>query len=194
MNPKTSCLVVTFACLLTVSCSSQALSPLAAAARAGDVGTIQTLLRGGADPNAPSGDNGWTPLHHAIHRNQAEAVHALIAGGADVNASCCNGLTPLMMAASYGRTEIVRGLLARGADPRRRLSTQLTALDLAVSGVPDIDAFTLGGCQTETVKALMDSAPDVRPVSNGLARISSLIRRCPELDRMLAQQRRTSAH
>jgi ankyrin repeat protein len=156
------------------------------------VATIQTLLRGGADPNAPSGRGGWTPLHHAIHKNQSDSVNALIAGGADVNASCCNGLTPLMMAAGYGQTEIVRALLARGADPRRRTATQLTALDLAVSGVPDIDAFTLGRCQTDTVRVLLESAPDVRPVPATLSQIASLIRKCPELDRLLAQLRHAS--
>jgi ankyrin repeat protein len=191
MNGKRSLLVVTLACVPALSCSRTDVSPLAAAARAGDILTIQALLQGGADPNAPSGVHAWTPLHHAIHKSQEQSVLALLSGGADVNASCCSGLTPLMMAAGYGQTETVRVLLARGADARMKTAAQLTALDLAVSGVPDIDAFTLGGCRPDTVRVLLESAPDLRPRAAALGRIVSLLGNCPEVDRMLARGRRT---
>ena len=47
------------------------LTPLAAAARTGEVAAIKGLLAGGADPAQGSGVNGWTPLVHAVHKHQA---------------------------------------------------------------------------------------------------------------------------
>ena len=71
----------------TVSCGRQhEAPPLVRAAREGDVATIAALLKAGAAVDARAGVNGWTPLQHAIHKNQAAAVKALLAAGADANA------------------------------------------------------------------------------------------------------------
>ena len=45
------------------------LTPLAAAARAGDLQEIDRLVAAGADVNARSGVNNWPPLLHAIHKD-----------------------------------------------------------------------------------------------------------------------------
>jgi hypothetical protein len=57
-------------------------SPLAAAARAGDVAEIDRLLAMGADINAGSGVNGWPPIIHAIHTHQLGALAHLLDRGA----------------------------------------------------------------------------------------------------------------
>lgn len=80
----------------------------------------------------------------------------MIEAGADPNARTRRGLTALTMAAGYGDTDTVRLLLALGANPR-----DPEALAAAVTGVPDIGKFTLGDCQNQTVRALLDAAPDL---------------------------------
>jgi hypothetical protein len=66
------------------------------------------------------------------------------------------------MAAGYGYAGIVRDLLEHGADPYAETPGGANALAAAVGGVPDIDWFTVGSCQTETVRALLEKAPDLK--------------------------------
>jgi ankyrin repeat protein len=136
-------------------------TPLADAARAGDVATVRSLLAQGADPNAVAGQNNWTPLLHAIHTHQVASVEALLSGGADVNRIAGDGVTPLMMAAGYGYGDIVLVLLKHGANPRIADSGGFHAIDIAAAGVPDIDRFTLFQCQDETVRLLRAADPTV---------------------------------
>src|SRR6058998_2152044 len=89
---------------------------------------------------------------HAIHKGQKGSVQALVAAGADVNAKSGKGITALIMAAGYGYGDIVQLLLDKGADPYAETSDGDNALAAAVGGVPDIDKFTVGKCQTETVE------------------------------------------
>ena len=93
-------------------------SPLSDAAREGNVAQMRTLLGQGADPDEFSGSNGWTPLMHAIHKNQIASVTVLLDAHANPNLPTLSGQTPLMMAAGYGQVATVRLLLKRGADPR----------------------------------------------------------------------------
>src|SRR5580692_10285980 len=141
--------------LLPAGCSKlgEALSPLATYARAGDVAQIKRLAAAGADVNAPSGVNHWTPLMHAIQKNQAGSVDALLEAGASVNAASGN-TTALIMAAGDGQTEIVQSLLKHGADPRLATGPGATALAAAVGG-------TAGSCQTATVKVLLEHDPSL---------------------------------
>jgi ankyrin repeat protein len=134
-------------------------SALVWAARYGQPAVISALVRRGADPNAAWGVNHWPVLMHAIHKNRLESVIALMESGADPNAGGGNGETPLMMAAGYGYTDIVRTLLNHGADARRALPGGETALDFAAAGVLDIDRFTWGRCQVETVRLLRNRVP-----------------------------------
>ena len=125
------------------------------------------LVGAGADPDLPdAGTNGWTPLLHAVHKGQLSSIRALLDADADPDAGTTDGFTPLMMAAAYGRDELVRYLLARGADIRAATSSGHTALSLAVRGASDIDRFTLGSCQMETVRVLLDHSPDLRLPDN----------------------------
>jgi hypothetical protein len=138
------------------------LPPLVEAVRNGDAPANRSLVEKGADPNAPAGGNGWTPLQHAIHTNRIDSVEALLAVGAAVDGEDSRGTTPLMMAAGYGYTPIVKLLLGRGASPRKRDHGGETALDYALAGANDIDRLTFFDCQDPTVQLLHAAAPEVR--------------------------------
>ena len=138
---------------------------MANAARAGDVATIRQLTAQGADPNAIAGQNGWTPMLHAIHTHQNASIAALLDAGADVNRPDDQGVTPLMMAAGYGYDDTVRLLLERKADPRIKRPNGETALDWAMSGMTDIDRFTFFDCQDSTARLLHSAAPSVAPLA-----------------------------
>ena len=150
-------------------------SELADVSRAGDVAAIRQLVAHGADPNAPSGGNTWTPLHHAIHKHQTASVAALLDVGADPNRRA-GTVTPLMMAAGYGYDDIVALLLARGADPALRGEEGGTALDWALTGTADIDDFTFFHCQDSTVALLHRAAPEMKPTA--LSRRAAAFKRC----------------
>src|SRR5689334_9352436 len=61
------------------------LTALAWAARTGATDAINVLIDAGADVNRRDDRNGWTPLLHAVHKQQAGAVRALLERGADPN-------------------------------------------------------------------------------------------------------------
>ena len=153
---------VLLAAFWLTGCNPEPDNPLIGAARSGDAQAVKTLLAQGADPNQRWGVNHWTPLMHAIHKDQRASVEALVAGGADLNARCGDGMTALMMAAGYGYADIVQVLLDHGADPHAETNDGDNALAMAVGGLPDIDKFTVGKCQTATVAALLKKAPDLK--------------------------------
>ncbi|HVG24477.1 MAG TPA: ankyrin repeat domain-containing protein [Thermoanaerobaculia bacterium] len=135
------------------------------AVRTGDVTAIRTLAARGADVNAPSGRNGWTPLH-AIHRGQVASATALLDAGADPNRASANGTTPLMMAAGYGDRDAALLLLRGHADAARRDRGGAAAIDYALFGMNDLDAFTLFSCQDATASLLARVSP--RPKTSAL--------------------------
>ena len=135
-------------------------TPLANAARLGDVNTMQRILATGVDPNVvDSGGNHWTPLLHAIHTGQAAAVDLLLQSGADPKRAA-GELQPLLMAVGTGNARIVRRLLEAGADPRSDDAIFLTAV--GGGALSDLDNPLLGRCNTDVVRALLDRAPDLR--------------------------------
>ncbi len=105
------------------------------------------LLERGADPN--SADAGYTALHTAVSRGDAELVKALCAHGADPNSRLTKGsrlqrnlnfyslsgklagATPFWLAAKYAEVEIMRTLAANGADPLLVPNNGLTSLMVA---------------------------------------------------------------
>ena len=138
----------------------------------------------GAQLNSVDGQNRWTPLLHAIHTHNLQSALLLIDLGADVNGKAKGGYTALMMAAGYGDTRIVGALLAAGADDHIRSDDGATALSEAVGGVPDVDNFTVGSCQTDTVKTLLAKAPDLSLKADGngrRARLFARMGRCHDL-------------
>lgn len=158
------CLLVPIAVLATCACQigGGGNHPLIGAVREGDIEKVRSLIDDRADPNLRAGVNNWTPLMHAVHYHQTGSAIALLKGGADIDAFMPDGKTALMMAAGYGYTDMVRALLDKGADSRLKTHSGETALTFAVLGTADIDEFTLGKCQTQTVRLLLDRAPDLK--------------------------------
>ena len=131
------------------------MTPLASAARSGHVDAIELLLGRGADPHRGCGVNGWTPLLHALHKNQVAAALRLMATSTAPSAELDDAL---FMAAGYAQTTAVAALLKQGADPRKDFGDGANALSNAVAGAFDID-FSFQGCaaHAETVRALLQS-------------------------------------
>ncbi len=104
---------------------------------------VAELIHAGADLHG-NGINGYTPLHMAAARGQAEKARLLIDAGADVNRrkEIDASETPLMEAAYCGQPSTVRLLLDHGADPSMRDTIHnQTPLEMAktVAKGPDPD-------------------------------------------------------
>jgi len=116
------------------------LNPLMRAALDGDLATVDSLLRAGANVNAPT-HSGGTALHYAAYGGHAQVVKALLQAGADVNAHGSDGFTPLHSSAHCGNVEVVKLLLAAHADVNARVEGDetplLRSIDMAF-GKPEI--------------------------------------------------------
>ena len=78
-------------------------SPVADAAAKGDVETVRSLLRDGADVNAAQGD-GMSALHWAAERGDVALMDVLLYAGAELEASTRIGhYRPLHIAARNGK-------------------------------------------------------------------------------------------
>lgn len=62
------------------------------AATAGQVDTVNMLLKRGAD-SAERDNMGWTALHHAVSSGGLGVTKALVESGADIHAKTANGAT-----------------------------------------------------------------------------------------------------
>lgn len=176
------------------------LTALMWAARKGDTEAARVLIDARADLNVRDCVSaGWTPLMHAIHKNQNDLARLLIERGADVNATTgdCRegkvqgGQTALTYAAANDNAEIVRALLDRGATPYGMHGAK-SALSYAVAGTLDIGDLGNGKCPTETVKALLERAPDLNLQGDIWDRKSIFIAKrkgCTELVALLEKRR-----
>ena len=127
-----------------------AFPPLHQAARGGSTREVTVLLDAGAGlGQLDRGPNGWTPLLHAIHKDQLAVVRLLLARGADPNRLALNGTSPLNLAASEGDLATVRVLLAAGA---------------RVDGYSGVNALlnAATGGHTQVVETLAAAAPGLR--------------------------------
>ena len=155
--------------------------PIIGAARDGNVALLEQLLASGADPNVRAGVNDWTPLMHAIHKNQPGSVRVLLAHGARPDERGGTGVTALIMAAGYGYADSVKLLLGAGANPYLTAGDGTDALHAAIGGAADIDRFTVGHCQTEAVRALMAAAPDLKLKADSAASRVAKFAGCAEV-------------
>lgn len=114
----------TVAVLLTIvlvgACAHVPVSPLAAAARAGDLIEIDRLLATGADINEGSGVNNWPPVIHAVHKGQVKALEHLLDRGAAADQAVRD--RALDLARGSGDEAEVRAVLAEFPVPTARLS------------------------------------------------------------------------
>jgi ankyrin repeat protein len=175
------------------------LTPLMRAAREGRTEIARALVEAGADMNVRDcASAGWTPLMHAIHKNQNDLARLLIERGADVNATtgdCREGKTKgektaLAYAAANDNREIVKALLARGANPYGENGAK-SALSYAVAGMLDVDHLADGKCPTETVKTLLERAPDLklrRDIWDRKAIFIARVKGCAELVALLEKR------
>ncbi len=105
--------------LTTVVMAQQSAAPVADAAKRGDLATVRSLLKQGADASSPQPD-GMTPLHWAAERGEIAIADALILAGANVTAATrLGGYTPLHLAARNGNAPVLKALLKAGAQTRR---------------------------------------------------------------------------
>ncbi|HYG11937.1 MAG TPA: ankyrin repeat domain-containing protein [Pyrinomonadaceae bacterium] len=170
------------------------------AARKGHAEIARALVEARADMNVRDcASAGWTPLMHAIHKNQNDLARLLIERGADVHVAAgdCRerknegGKTALAYAAANDNAEIVKALLARGANPYGMHGAD-SALSYAVAGTLDVDHLVDGKCPTETVKALLERAPDLNLKGDIWDRKAIFIARqkgCTELVALLERHR-----
>ena len=126
-------------------------TPVADAARRGDLDALRALLQQGADANAAHGD-GMSALHWAAERGDAGMVEALVHAGAAVNAVTRIGhYTPLHVASTGGHGAVIQRLVEAGADVSAAAST---------TGVTPLHLAAAAG-SAAAVAALLDHGADV---------------------------------
>lgn len=102
-------------------------SPLAEAARRGDVASVQNLLRQKVDVNGWDA-GGTAALHWAVHLGDQALVELLLDAGADINAANRYGQAPIHIAVQQHDAAMVKRLLAAGADKEKVDGAGETAL------------------------------------------------------------------
>ncbi|HEX3839067.1 MAG TPA: ankyrin repeat domain-containing protein [Steroidobacteraceae bacterium] len=120
-------------------------TPLARAAKGGDVEVVRLLLVHGANASLPT-VQGVTPMmmaagteysgrdsrgRYQTDEQAAQIIQLLLGAGADINARAVDGGTALHGAASRGRNAIVNLLVAHNADPAIKDARGRTAADVA---------------------------------------------------------------
>ncbi|CAL1674636.1 unnamed protein product [Lasius platythorax] len=105
-------------------------SALWAAAGAGHLSVLKTLVKAGANVNHPTKTNS-TPLRAACFNGRLDIVKYLIDHQADINIPNTFNNTCLMIASYKGHLDIVNFLLDKGADPNKKAFCGATALHFA---------------------------------------------------------------
>ena len=127
---------------------------------------VGILAEAGANIEAATRIGRFTPLHVASREGSAAAIKALLAAGADPNATNGAGVTPLHLAAMAGTPEAINALLAKGAhvDEREPAFGQTPLMLAAAEG------------RTQAVKILIQRGAKV----GALAKEVNLVQRAAE--------------
>jgi ankyrin repeat protein len=149
-----------FAIVLTAAGPAE--SPVADAARVGDIEAVRSLLREGADVNAAQGD-GMSALHWAAERGDVQMLDVLLYAGAELEAATRIGhYRPLHNAARNGNLEAVDRLIAAGADVGAATdpsgSTPLHLAALSGSG-PVIRSLIAAGAEVDARESEWQQTP-----------------------------------
>ena len=150
--------------------SAEGETVLMVAARTGRVPVLEQLLRAGADVNATEGWRSQTALMWAAAENNDDAVAALIAAGATIEARSDSGLTPLLFAIREGQLDAVSTLLDAGADVNAGVNNRTASTGSytpAASGHTSPLALAIINAHYELASLLLASgadpnAPDAR--------------------------------
>jgi ankyrin repeat protein len=126
---------------------------LFAAVQDGDMTIVIECLNEGADVNVIHADSGMSALILAASLGHTAMVEALIAWGANVNASSIIG-TALIWAAREGHTVTVELLIAKGADVKATNLQEYTALMVAASAghTATVEVLITGGADVNAVQ------------------------------------------
>ena len=147
------------------------LLPLIDAVKNVDREAVRSLLKQGANVNAPQAD-GTTALHWASYRDDLESADLLIRSGANVNTRNDLGATPLWAACQNGSESMVRRLLSAGANPNAALllgetpvmvaarSGNLAVVELLAAKGANVNARAARG-QTALMWAVAQKHPEV---------------------------------
>jgi ankyrin repeat protein len=142
-------------------------SPLADAARQGDIQTVQALLQQGLDVNG-LGLDGTPALHWAVRVDDQDLVNLLLRAGADVNAANRYGQAPLHVAVQQRHAGMMQLLLDAGAnveqadgsgEPPLLIATRLedpALVDLLLAHGAEIDGRDLRYGQTPLMLAVRE--------------------------------------
>ncbi|MGY8814606.1 MAG: ankyrin repeat domain-containing protein [Gammaproteobacteria bacterium] len=148
--------------ILTISllsiCMIAKSTELTDAAKQGDMESVMSLIKSGANVNQPSAD-GTTALAHAAWRNdQAMLEYLLINAEAEMNTANEYGATALYLAAANAEASLIENLLKAGALPN---------LGLLSGETPLMAAANRG--RFEAVKLLLEygADPNIMEVNRG---------------------------
>ena len=124
------------------------MTPLTAAAKEGDIATINELLKKGAKIDEPnSGKWSATPLYWSLSDCKFEAAELLLKKGANANSADSFGLAPLQLAVCCKDvdTSLIENFIQKGADINYgSTSDGLTSLHYAIScGADDMARFLI---------------------------------------------------
>ena len=138
-------------------------SPIADAARDGDLARVKSLLAEGADVNGAQGD-GMTGLHWAAKRGDVEIAKLLISSGAEAQAETRIGAyTPLHIASEGAKLAVVKMLLESGADANARTTSNgaspLHLAAAAANGEAVVTALLDGGADANAREAYAEQTP-----------------------------------
>ncbi len=140
-------------------------TPLIIAARNGNAGVVQALLKAGADAKTAT-STGTTPLMLASASGNVDAVKALLAAGAEVDAKESSmQQTALMFAAANSRVDVMKALLAAGAS----VKAQSKVVNLATLSSPE-EEFFRQQFQQQQQQGQQGGAPAAAPVAGAAAR------------------------
>jgi ankyrin repeat protein len=129
MSVKINVLLLIFLATFALVTHSQQLR-VVDAVRNGDIDTVKSLIRAGADVNIPDAE-GSTALSYAAHQNNTEMVDALLSAGTDINTPNEYGATPVYIAAANADAKLIEKLLMAGGDPNTGLLSGETPLMVA---------------------------------------------------------------
>lgn len=150
--------------------------PLHAAARAGDVQRVQSLLAKTA-VDSPQ-DEGATALYVAAQAGQAGVVDFLLEKGADPNLRTKLGATPLHVAADIGNVDIALALLGGGASTEALDQARWTPLHIAADAghEPIVVLLLARGARPVVTNKAGKTAQQIA-IDSGETKIAELLRK-----------------